>query len=342
MRINYQIIAPEKKGASIKIKLTETALERSGKLSVNLQPFFDFNPEFKDKIAFDFFIIAILVYGIDNLLERETYSTDGWTRQIDFTFPVYNQEVWSESKDELEKTLCFLTGDEWKIDFERINYDGALYWNNENRRSFPSFNQQSSVFNAVSLFSGGLDSLIGIVDYFTNNPNHKLLLASHYDSNSGGPNADQKRLLKKFETHYRSNYQWIQSGVTLQLGGAKREPSYRSRSLMFIAMGVYFASWYDTGTTLYIPENGSISLNYPLSPSRRSSLSTRTTHPYMLGLVQSLLSKVGIAVTLQNPYELHTKGQMLLEYVGEKSQFYFKHSERFSFMWKKRQKSALG
>jgi hypothetical protein len=43
----------------------------------------------------------------------------------------------------------------------------------------------NSQFENVSLFSGGLDSLIGIVDYFKANPSKKLLLVSHYDSNSG-------------------------------------------------------------------------------------------------------------------------------------------------------------
>jgi hypothetical protein len=83
-------------------------------------------------------------------------------------------------------------------------------------------------------------------------------------------------LIRQFNKQFASNYNWIQTGVGLQLAsGNSREPSYRSRSLMFIALGTYFASRYND-TELIIPENGTISLNHPLSASRRGSLSTRT------------------------------------------------------------------
>jgi len=312
MKVNGKIIGPDKKGSSIKIQLEETQYNKVGQLSVNLKPFFDFDSDFKGSVAFDFFTIAIMVYGIDNLLQRYTYSIDGWTREIDFTFPVSNKEQWDQVKEEFEKVLCFLTGDEWKIDFEQNTYDGEYYWDNDKRRKRPSFSQNNTTFDAVSLFSGGLDSLIGIVDYFEEHPDRKLLLVSHYDSNSGGPNADQQRVTKKLDLQYSNNYEWIQTGISLHLNGIKREPSYRSRSLMFVALGVYFASLYPEGITLRIPENGSISLNYPLTPSRRSSLSTRTTHPYLINSLQKILHAIGVQVILTNPYDEHTKGQMLV------------------------------
>lgn len=79
---------------------------------------------------------------------------------------------------------------------------------------------------------------------------------------------------------------------------------------MFIALGVYFASR-RSNTELIIPENGTISLNHPLSASRRGSLSTRTTHPHLLNSLRQLLSILDINVTLRNPYELLTKGEMM-------------------------------
>ena len=60
--------------------------------------------------------------------------------------------------------------------------------------------------------------------------------------------------------------------------------SQRARSLIFIAYGVLAATTlkqYHAGgsVTLYVCENGFISINPPLTEMRLGSLSTRTTHP---------------------------------------------------------------
>ena len=60
-------------------------------------------------------------------------------------------------------------------------------------------------------------------------------------------------------------------------------------------------------------ENGFISINPPLTGTRLGSLSTRTTHPVFLGLVQRLLDAAGLRVRVENPYQLKTKGEMLRE-----------------------------
>ena len=45
---------------------------------------------------------------------------------------------------------------------------------------------------------------------------------------------------------------------------------------------------------------------------RTGSLSTRTTHPYFLRLIQDTLDDVGLRINLNNPYEAATKGEMLV------------------------------
>ena len=67
-----------------------------------------------------------------------------------------------------------------------------------------------------------------------------------------------------------------------------------------------------TSVRLIIPENGVISLNIPLTVHRSGSLSTRTTHPYYMGMFQCLLDNLSIDVTFYNPYQFMTKGEMLL------------------------------
>ena len=60
-----------------------------------------------------------------------------------------------------------------------------------------------------------------------------------------------------------------------------------------------------------VPENGSVSLNYPLSVSRRAACSTRTTHPLFLQSIRELLSVLSLPIIIENPYEFRTKGEMV-------------------------------
>ena len=54
-------------------------------------------------------------------------------------------------------------------------------------------------------------------------------------------------------------------------------------------------------------------MNIPLTIHRAGSLSTRTTHPYYLGLLQTILDNLGIQVKMYNPFQFKTKGEMILE-----------------------------
>ena len=63
---------------------------------------------------------------------------------------------------------------------------------------------------------------------------------------------------------------------------------------MFFAHVIAIASGMGHHVDLYVPENGVISLNIPLTVMRLGSLSTRTTHPYFMGLMQNLLYGLGL------------------------------------------------
>jgi hypothetical protein len=86
------------------------------------------------------------------------------------------------------------------------------------------------------------------------------------------------------------------------------ESSTRTRSLLFIALGLALASIY--GVPLWMPENGFASLNPPLTADQRGSLSTRTTHPSFLGGLTRLLAEAGAHSDLTNPFAALTKGEI--------------------------------
>jgi hypothetical protein len=63
---------------------------------------------------------------------------------------------------------------------------------------------------------------------------------------------------------------------------------------------------------ILVPENGFISINPPLTGARIGSLSTKTTHPFILSGLNHVLEAGTFGVRLTNPYQLRTKGEMLL------------------------------
>lgn len=93
----------------------------------------------------------------------------------------------------------------------------------------------------------------------------------------------------------------------------------RTRSFNFIAFGALIATALSKNhfsnkiIKLYIPENGLISINPPLTPRRIGALSTRTTHPYFLQKLNILFKNIGLPVEIENPYQYKTKGEMMLE-----------------------------
>lgn len=294
-------------------------VERKVSLNIDFLPLNDFDRD-TTSISFDFFLISTLVYGIDNLIDRHKYSVDRWSREIEVCFPVHsiNLSAWNNTGSLLEEALSFLTGDYWNISFCSRNVTN-IYKEKTRRwaRYIPTYNKSQIQF--ISLFSGGLDSLIGIIDKLEElEDGSKILLASHFDPTSPGPSSDQTKLEAYLSRNYHDKIDWVQSRVSLanyDTNGCSiiKESSYRSRSILFVGIGNYLLSTLTATNTLLIPENGTISLNYPLTPSRVSSLSTRTTHPYFLSKLQSLFDSIGMSSHLFNPYTFKTKGQMVSE-----------------------------
>jgi len=318
MRVNIIINGADYgKFSNLYLCFSDRGIERRVLLDFNIgrnsafEIVYDFVNDFTSK-KFDFFLISAIIYGVDNLLSRAIYSNDGWTRDIEVEFPVNNLEAWSGKEERFKQILDFLTGDNWQISFREI--EGVdLFQPRSNRRKIPLYQKES--IKSVSLFSGGLDSLIGVVNELEKlRSNERILLVSHFDSKSPGPNGDQRKLLRHLMTQYPNKIYWVQSKLALSRkdsGGnsVTIENNYRSRSLFFIGLGCYLSPIDD----LIIPENGTISINYPLTPSRVSSLSTRTTHPYVLKNTQELLADLGLSTTIYNPYTFKTKGEMFVE-----------------------------
>jgi 7-cyano-7-deazaguanine synthase in queuosine biosynthesis len=251
----------------------------------------------------DFFLFTAATYGIDRFIERRRNSVDGWSRDFEIEFPVSNIKIWDSAKNQIEKMLSFLTGDYWSISF---------YKSQIKLPKKPLSKEFKDHFSQVNLFSGGLDSLIGALDHLKLKPQEKLILVSHYDNKMGGPKKHQGDLLEILDPIYGKQYAHIPStNVSLENSSFKKtETTLRSRSLLFSGLALLVAQAMGL-PKIIVPENGSVSLNYPLSSSRRSACSTRTTHPTVLKLIGNIWRELGIIMSISNPYELKTKGEMV-------------------------------
>lgn len=312
MKVNITI-PKARKGKFSEIKLgykNEENEDIQVLLNVDFQNLYEFTRK-KNGIGFDVFLIGCFVYGIDILLPRKSFSVNGWSREIEVEFPVESLDLFNGGKDELEQLLSFLTGDYWQISFIQRDVT-PLFVNTKKVYS----NDYRKSHKRISLFSGGLDSLIGVIDQLAKSKD-RMVLVSHYDATFKGAKSDQDKIDKNLYKKY-SHYHLLQTRVDLErydINGNKinTETTLRSRSFLFLCQAVFVASSIKDGIEILIPENGTISLNHPLTPSRRSSCSTRTAHPYYLIKVIDFISKLGLNHLIKNEYEMKTKGEMLEE-----------------------------
>lgn len=246
--------------------------------------------------AWDFLSVALSVIAADSFVKRAE-AADGWTRQIALTVEVLNPTPWTSIRTNIADTLRFLTGDLWELSFEK---KGPPLPSLKRRR------WKDSSCDCVCLFSGGLDSFIGALD-LTAGGRTPYLVSCAYPKDAEKQTSLIRQLGIKRNRHFPGNPdpRWDHANET----------SMRARSFLFLAMGTLIASTLrpadDNPVALYLPENGFISLNVPLSARRLGSLSTRTTHPHFLKGVASMLNAIGVSVTIRNPYQFKTKGEMI-------------------------------
>lgn len=258
-------------------------------------------------VAFDFLVFAMSVYNADRAVSRAKYSEEGWKRNIHLRVPVVNVAAMERGLESFRSAVDFLTGDAWFFEFVQATpYNFA-----PPRIQFENLQD----YDRVSLFSGGLDSLIGFIDGCTQLPvGKKVLLVSHAELGKEGK--DQTSILRRCNHNGLFNDQYdrafISAGLKLHRGNTlETEATFRARSILFFAAGIYCARAISPNMPLIIPENGTISLNIPLDKGRRSACSTRTTHPVFLRRLQTALNAIGIQNTLENPYQLKSKKDMV-------------------------------
>jgi 7-cyano-7-deazaguanine synthase in queuosine biosynthesis len=252
--------------------------------------------------AWDFLSLALAAIASD-LAGHRTASPDGWTREFQLEVAVADPTFWNGQRTLIRQLLGFLTTDLWDVNF----ISGGLVAKPPRKPLLP-------IEDCVALLSGGLDSLIGNLDLAASGKRPFAV------SQTVRGDAENQR---NFAKAIGGGLRHLQLNHNVEVPNPETPPSQRSRSLIFIAYGILAATTlgkYHAGenVTLYVCENGFISINPPLTEMRIGSLSTRTTHPVFLNLVQRLLENADLHVRLENPYQFKTKGEMLRDCADQK------------------------
>ena len=260
---------------------------------------------FPSEIGLDLLILAAHVHAADTRISRATESQDTWTREMRLVVPVSEPARWTATIPLLQRLLNFLTGDRWSLGFRGrpTGFEQAVR-NRPPRLIGPPF-------DSLSLFSGGLDSLIGAVDSLENG--QTPLLISH--AGEGATSDAQAKLFNGLKRNYKTqNFGRLRIWMDFKewhIRNVDSENTTRGRSFLFFAAGVFAGTGLTGSFTLRVPENALIALNVPLDPLRLGALSTRTTHPFYMARWNDLLAALGISGRVENPYWDKTKGEMV-------------------------------
>ena len=238
-------------------------------------------------VIMDLYRIAATVYVSDL---RSTRPTRAQTRNFNITISVSDKSKWDSQKQHLESMLRFLSGDSFNFCFIQGNFPKQPF-------SFKESEQK----RAVSLFSGGLDSFSGIKWLIDNG--YSPVIVSHASANNTITNV-QNTLHDELKVIH--NLDIIQVKARSNLRG--KEPSQRTRSFLFLALGSLVAL--ESGIKeIFLSENAILALNIPITVSRIFT-NTRTAHPRYVKDFNTLVNNLfPNSISVKNPFAQMTKGE---------------------------------
>jgi len=237
---------------------------------------------------------------------RNAVEYHSWSRDFEYFIKVRDHEFWKseEVKRSLSESLTWITGDR-SHSFNFLPGHSTAKTNifDSSRFSLPVKGDAS-----VVLFSGGLDSLAGVVELLesTKGP---VWLISH---KSGNPSTGrtQKRLIEALGARYpnRVNHRVLECHLH---GVRAPEESQRTRAFVYCSMGFAMATALKL-SAFYLYENGMTSLNFSKRGAMQNARASRTAHPKTIRLLRELLCLVaGKSFDIRTPFAFKTKTEVV-------------------------------
>ena len=169
----------------------------------------------------------------------------------------------------------------------------------------------------VVLFSGGLDSLAGVVECLENSSD-QLCLISHR-SGQPGTARTQDQLIKELNRRYPDRIKYYKFYCNLRKEKRKEE-TQRTRAFLYTSIA-YALSHALSQREIFVYENGITSINFPTRQDQMNARASRTTHPKTIALLENLFSKIDQSkIKIGTPFLWSTKTDIfrILSRVGQK------------------------
>ena len=275
---------------SIKLELQNGKKEKSIDLNIHKENKFLLN---SDSSIMDLHLIGTTVFEIEKFISPESKFYNAKIKKI--TLPItteLNQDDKQQLNNLLNQLFLFLYKKDLTFTFEHVKYDAKT-------------NDDSNLdlkYDSVMLFSGGLDSSIGL-DYCKSKFNNTLLVYERHG------NAGQLTpLITKLE-----NSLIKPKGMNLiRVAGPKQISGHfaNTRGLLYLLTGSLFTSKNNSpliisecGVTMYQPRFGPL---YQV---------TYTTHPLIVQIGKEIVRIITKKeIEIQFPFENNTKAEMIKQY----------------------------
>ena len=223
----------------------------------------------------DLLELAAYVYCADRMKSRgpkDAAEYHAWARSFHFVVKVRDYEFWrrSDVSDCLSQALQFMTGDrEYHFSFQPGHSTPPRDLFDDEK-----FQMDSEQNLNVALFSGGLDSLAGVLNHLETT-SEQVCLVSH--QSQPGTVRTQRQLVDALKRHYPGRV--FHYSFDCHLKGIRAvEETQRSRAFLYTSIAFAIAQAYgQDGFSVY--ENGVTGLNFPRRADIAEARASRTTHP---------------------------------------------------------------
>ena len=256
----------------------------------------------------DLLELAAYVYCADRMRSRglkNAVEYHAWARSFHFVVKVRDYNFWRRSDVSacLSQALQFMTGDrQFMFSFQPGHSTPKTGLFDDEQ-----FRMENSEDLSVALFSGGLDSLAGVLKHLEST-RQQVCLVSH--QSQSGTVRTQRQLVDALQRHYPGRVFHYKFECKLR-GIRAVEETQRSRVFLYTSIAFAIAQAFgQDGFSVY--ENGITSINFPRRADLAGARASRTTHPRTIHHLKEFFSLLGEGeIHIQNPFLWKTKTDIL-------------------------------
>ena len=256
----------------------------------------------------DLLELAAYIYCADRKSNRGSkvaVEYHAWARSFHFVVKVRDYDFWKRSDVSacLSRALQFMTGDrEYRFSFQPGHSTPRTGLFDDEK-----FQMENSQDLNVALFSGGLDSLAGVLNHLETT-SEQVCLVSHQSQT--GTVRTQRQLVAALRDHYPGRVFHYKFECHLR-GIRAAEETQRSRAFLYTSIAFAIAQAYgQDGFRVY--ENGITGINFPRRADLAGARASRTTHPRTIYHLKQLFSLFGESeIQIHQPFLWKTKTDTL-------------------------------